>query len=93
MSAALRPASDRARRRNRSEVEPSELARRMQLLAAKEFPQMLYWTAVFFVIAIIAAFFGFSGISAATAGIAKILFVAFLVLGALSLLFGRRFAR
>ena len=51
---------------------------------------MLYWAAVFFVIAIVAAFFGFGGISTEAAGVAKILFVVFLVLAAASLLFGRR---
>ena len=51
---------------------------------------MLYWAAVFFVIALAAAVLGFSGIAASAAGIAKILFFVFLVLGALSLIFGRR---
>ena len=51
---------------------------------------MLYWTAVFFVVALVAAVLGFSGIAAGAAGIAKILFFVFLVLGALSLIFGRR---
>ena len=51
---------------------------------------MLYWTAVFFVIALAAAVLGFSGIAAGAAGIAKILFFVFLILGALSLIFGRR---
>jgi uncharacterized membrane protein YtjA (UPF0391 family) len=51
---------------------------------------MLYWAAVFFVIALVAAVLGFSGIAAGAAGIAKILFFVFLVLGALSLIFGRR---
>lgn len=51
---------------------------------------MLYWTAVFFIIALIAAVLGFSGIAVGAAGIAKVLFFVFLVLGALSLLFGRR---
>jgi uncharacterized membrane protein YtjA (UPF0391 family) len=51
---------------------------------------MLYWAAVFFVIALAAAVLGFSGIAAGAAGIAKILFFVFLVLGALSLIFGRR---
>jgi uncharacterized membrane protein YtjA (UPF0391 family) len=55
----------------------------------KEFV-MLYWTAVFFVIALVAAVLGFSGIAASAAGVAKILFFVFLVLGALSLIFGRR---
>jgi uncharacterized membrane protein YtjA (UPF0391 family) len=35
---------------------------------------MLYWAAVFLVIAIIAAFLGFGGIAGAAAAIAKILF-------------------
>lgn len=52
---------------------------------------MLYWTAAFFVIAIIAAIFGFTGIAASAAGIAKLLFVGFLILGALSLIFRKRF--
>jgi uncharacterized membrane protein YtjA (UPF0391 family) len=51
---------------------------------------MLYWAAVFFVIALIAAVLGFGGIAAGAAGVAKILFFVFLILGALSLIFGRR---
>jgi uncharacterized membrane protein YtjA (UPF0391 family) len=51
---------------------------------------MLYWAAVFFVIALAAAVFGFGGIAASAAGIAKILFVVFLVLAVFSLIFGRR---
>lgn len=51
---------------------------------------MLYWAAVFFVIALIAALIGFSGIAVGAAGLAKILFFVFLVLGALSLVFSRR---
>lgn len=49
---------------------------------------MLYWTAVFFVIAVIAAVFGFGGIAAASAEIAKILFFIFIVLFLISLIFG-----
>lgn len=49
---------------------------------------MLYWTAVFFVIAVIAAVFGFGGIAAASAEIAKILFFIFVVLFLISLIFG-----
>ncbi|GGC14060.1 hypothetical protein GCM10011363_33260 [Marivita lacus] len=41
---------------------------------------MLYWAAIFLVIALIAAVFGFGGIASASAGIAQILFVVFLVL-------------
>ncbi len=51
---------------------------------------MLYWAAVFFVIAIVAAVFGFGGIASEATGIAKILFVVALVLMGVSLLFGRR---
>jgi uncharacterized membrane protein YtjA (UPF0391 family) len=56
---------------------------------AKE-AQMLYWAAVFFIIALIAAIFGFGGIAASAAGMAKILFVVFLILAVLSFIFGRR---
>jgi uncharacterized membrane protein YtjA (UPF0391 family) len=55
----------------------------------KEFT-MLYWAAVFFVIAIGAAILGFGGLAAGAAGIAKTLFIVFLVLAGLSFLFGRR---
>ena len=49
---------------------------------------MLYWAAVFFIIALIAAVFGFGGIYVAAASIAKILFFVFLVLFVVSLLAG-----
>ena len=49
---------------------------------------MLYWAAVFFVIALLAAVFGFGGIAASAVGIAKILFFIFLVLFIVSLLGG-----
>ena len=39
---------------------------------------MLYWAAVFFVIALVAGLLGFTGISIATAEIAKLLFFIFL---------------
>jgi uncharacterized membrane protein YtjA (UPF0391 family) len=51
---------------------------------------MLYWAAVFFVIALIAAFFGFGGLAAGAASIAKVLFFVFLVLAVVSLFMGRR---
>lgn len=51
---------------------------------------MLYWAAVFFVIALLAAVFGFGGIAASAAGVAKILFIVFLILAVVSLIFGRR---
>jgi uncharacterized membrane protein YtjA (UPF0391 family) len=49
---------------------------------------MLYWAAVFLVIALIAAVFVFGGIAVGAAEIAKILFFVFLVLFIVSLLFG-----
>jgi uncharacterized membrane protein YtjA (UPF0391 family) len=49
---------------------------------------MLYYAAVFFVIAIIAGVLGFGGIAAGAASIAKILFFIFLVLALLAILGG-----
>jgi uncharacterized membrane protein YtjA (UPF0391 family) len=49
---------------------------------------MLYWAAVFFVVALVAALFGFGGIASASAGIAQILFVLVLVLFVISLIVG-----
>jgi uncharacterized membrane protein YtjA (UPF0391 family) len=49
---------------------------------------MLYYAALFFVIALVAALFGFGGIAAGAAGIAKILFFVFLVLFVVSLVAG-----
>ena len=49
---------------------------------------MLYYAAVFLVIALVAALFGFGGIAAGAVGIAKILFYIFLALALLSLLTG-----
>jgi len=49
---------------------------------------MLYWAAVFFVIALIAAVFGFGGIAVGAAEIAKILFFIFLVVFVVSLVLG-----
>jgi uncharacterized membrane protein YtjA (UPF0391 family) len=51
---------------------------------------MLYWAAVFFIIALVAALFGFGGLAASAVGIAKILFFVFLVLAVVALVFGRR---
>ena len=51
---------------------------------------MLTWAVFFFLIALAAAVLGFSGIAAGAAGVAKLLFFVFLILGALSLVFGRR---
>ena len=47
---------------------------------------MLYWSLLFFIVALIAGVFGFSGIAATTSGIARILFGIFIVLFLLSLL-------
>ena len=49
---------------------------------------MLYWAAVFFIIALIAAVLGFGGIAAGAAVIAKILFFIFLIAFVVSLLLG-----
>lgn len=49
---------------------------------------MLYWAAVFFVIALVAAVFGFGGIAGGAISIAKILFFIFLILFLVSLIAG-----
>ena len=49
---------------------------------------MLYYAALFFVIALVAALFGFGGIAAGAVEIAKILFFVFLVLFVVSLIAG-----
>lgn len=49
---------------------------------------MLYWTILFFVIALAAALLGFGIIASAAAGIAKILFFLFLILFIISLVSG-----
>lgn len=49
---------------------------------------MLYWAAVFFIIALIAGLLNFGGIAGAASGIAQILFFVFLVLFILSLVAG-----
>lgn len=58
---------------------------------------MLYWAAVFFIIAIVAAVFGFGNIAGGAASIAKVLFFIFLILFVVSivggLLTGRRTPR
>ena len=48
---------------------------------------MLYYAAVFFVIAIVAAIFGFGGLAASAAGISRILFFVFLALFIVSTIF------
>jgi uncharacterized membrane protein YtjA (UPF0391 family) len=54
---------------------------------------MLAWTVTFLIIAIIAALLGFAGIAGAAAGIAKIIFYLFLILFAISLVFGSQRTR
>ena len=49
---------------------------------------MLYWAAVFFIIALIAGVFGFGGIAAGAVEIAKILFFIFIVVFLVTLVLG-----
>ena len=49
---------------------------------------MLYYAALFFIIALVAALFGFGGIAAGAVEIAKVLFFIFLVLFVVSLVAG-----
>ena len=49
---------------------------------------MLYWAAVFFVIAILAAVFGFGGVAAGAGTIAQVLFGLFLLFALVSLIVG-----
>ena len=49
---------------------------------------MLYWAAVFFIIALVAAIFGFGGIAAGAAEIGKVLFFIFLIVFAVTFIFG-----
>src|SRR5690606_33242189 len=51
---------------------------------------MLGWTLLFLVVAIVAGVLGFGGIAGTAVGIAKILFFVFLVLFVVSLVLGRR---
>ncbi|MGI4747148.1 MAG: DUF1328 domain-containing protein [Janthinobacterium lividum] len=50
---------------------------------------LLRWTLIFLVIALVAAVFGFGGVAASFATIGKILFFVFVVLFVISLFFGR----
>jgi uncharacterized membrane protein YtjA (UPF0391 family) len=51
---------------------------------------MLRYALIFLVVAIVAGLFGFTGISLAAADIARVLFFIFIVLFAVSLIFGLR---
>lgn len=50
-------------------------------------PAMLYWSAAFFLIALVAGLLGFGGIESSAVDIAKILFFLFIVLFILSAVF------
>jgi uncharacterized membrane protein YtjA (UPF0391 family) len=52
----------------------------VRIRAGKENQIMLYWSLLFFIIALTAAVLGFTGIAAAAAGIAKFIFFVFVVL-------------
>ena len=54
---------------------------------------MLYWAAVFFIIAIVSAVFGFTGIANETAYIGKIIAVIGIILALISFIFSRRSAK
>ena len=49
---------------------------------------MLYWSAIFFVIALLAAAFGFGGLADGAADIGKVLFFLFIVLFVISIIVG-----
>ncbi len=49
---------------------------------------MLYWAAIFLVVALVAALFGFGGVANAAVDIAQILFFVFLVLFVVAILVG-----
>jgi len=51
---------------------------------------MMYWAAVFLLIAVVAAVFGFGGLAATSAGIAQVIFVVAIVLFLVSLVFNAR---
>jgi uncharacterized membrane protein YtjA (UPF0391 family) len=75
----------------RVEVVRGYLRRTTSPLAATRLNKelvMLYYAAVFFVIAIIAGIFGFGGIAVGAAEIARILFFIFLVIFLVSLIMG-----
>jgi uncharacterized membrane protein YtjA (UPF0391 family) len=57
-------------------------------LSAERRSIMLYWAAVFFIIALIAGLFGFGGIAAGAVEIAKILFFIFIVVFLVTLVLG-----
>jgi uncharacterized membrane protein YtjA (UPF0391 family) len=56
--------------------------------SSREESKMLYWAAVFFIIAIVAAVFGFGGVAAGATSIAQVLFGLFLLIAVVSLILG-----
>jgi uncharacterized membrane protein YtjA (UPF0391 family) len=64
------------------------LASRGRASIAERREKMLYWAAVFLIIALVAGAFGFLGIAGTAASIAKILFFVFIVIFVVSLLTG-----
>jgi uncharacterized membrane protein YtjA (UPF0391 family) len=52
--------------------------------------EMLHWSLIFLVLAIIAAILGFGGIAGAAIGIAKALFFIFLIIWLIAFIMGRR---
>lgn len=54
---------------------------------------MLYWAAVFFLLAMVSGVVGFSGLAGSSSSVLQIQFFVFMVLGALSLIFGRPVSR
>src|SRR5215468_9715246 len=80
----------RARRRRYVTAHPrgTALAPPPAVTPTLEEVVMLYWSLLFFVVALIAGVLGFTGISEASAGIARVLFFVFLVIFAVSLIAG-----
>jgi uncharacterized membrane protein YtjA (UPF0391 family) len=70
---------------DRADITGPVSRRRGKPPAPREIDAMVYWAAVFFVIALIAGLVGFTGISVAAAEIAKLVFFIFLVLFIVSL--------
>lgn len=54
---------------------------------------MLYWAAVFFIIALVAAVFGFTGIASESAYIGKFIAIIGVILAIISFIFSRRSAK
>ena len=88
MLARARTSRPRAARPLQETARGALTGRGVRSAGQKKEMAMLYYAALFFVIALVAALFGFGGIAAGAAGIAKILFFVFLVLFVVSLIAG-----